>query len=111
MLPRTADDPGQSKGQLRGSLRDNYNGYRFNPDGAGPAVYNSWSLCNALADLLDRQERVRIQQRGFSAHWSDSSVSKVLVDARRRQPAGINPTPLATSTNWLATSTASCVIT
>ena len=84
---------GQSTSQLRGSLRDNYNGYRFDPDGIGPAVYNPWSLCNALADLMDPQERVRIRHRGFPAHWSDSGVSKVLVDALRRQPADVNSTP------------------
>ena len=83
----------QSTGQLRGSLRDNYNGYRFDPDGIGPAVYNPWSLCNALADLMDPQERVRIRHRGFPAHWSDSGVSKVLVDALRQQPAEVNSTP------------------
>ena len=83
----------QSTSQLRGSLRDNYNGYRFDPDGIGPAVYNPWSLCNALVDLMDPQERVRIRHRGFPAHWSDSGVSKVLVDALRRQPAEVNSTP------------------
>ena len=92
-IEAAADGLGQSTGQLRGSLRDNYNGYRFDPDGVGPAVYNPWSLCNALADLLDPQERVRIQRRGFPAHWSDSGVSKVLVDALRRQPAEVNSTP------------------
>ena len=92
-IKAAADGLGQSKGQLRGSLRDNYNGYRFDPDGVGPAVYNPWSLCNTLADLLDSQERARIQRRGFPAHWSDSGVSKVLVDALRRQPAEVNSTP------------------
>ena len=92
-IEAAADGLGQPTGQLRGSLRDNYNGYRFDPDGVGPAVYNPWSLCNTLADLLDSQERARIQRRGFPAHWSDSGVSKVLVDALRRQPAEVNSTP------------------
>ena len=92
-IETAADGLGQSVGQLRGSLRDNYNGYRFDPDGVGPAVYNPWSLCNALADLLEPQERVRIQRRGLPAHWSDSGVSKVLVDALRRQPHEVNSTP------------------
>ncbi len=92
-IETAADGLGQSVGQFRGSLRDNYNGYRFDPDGVGPAVYNPWSLCNALADLLEPQERVRIQRRGLPAHWSDSGVSKVLVDALRRQPHEVNSTP------------------
>ncbi len=92
-IEAAADGLGQSTDQLRESLRDNYNGYRFDPDGVGPAVYNPWSLCNTLADLLDPLERVRIQRRGFPAHWSDSGVSKVLVDTLRRQPAEVNSTP------------------
>ena len=92
-IEAAADGLGQSTGQLRGTLRDNYNGYRFDPNGIGPAVYNPWSLCNALADLLDPLERVQIRHQGFPAHWSDSGVSKVLVDALRRQPAEVNSTP------------------
>ena len=80
--------------ELRERLRENYNGYRFDPDGFGPAVYNPWSLCNALTDLLVPQGRARIQRRGFPAHWSDSGVSKSLVDALRRQPAALDPIAL-----------------
>ena len=79
--------------ELREHLRENYNGYRFDPDGFGPAVYNPWSLCNVLTDLLVPQERARIQRRGFPAHWSDSGVSKSLVDALRRQPAAVDQMP------------------
>ena len=82
-----------SLNELRETLRANYNGYRFDPDGVGPAVYNPWSLCNALTDLTTPQGQARIQRRGFPAHWSDSGVSKVLVDALRRQPAEVNSTP------------------
>ena len=39
------------------------------------------------------QGQARIQRRGFPAHWSDSGVSKVLVDALRQQPAEVNSTP------------------
>ena len=92
-IEAAADGLSLSIDELRGYLRENYQGYRFDPDGIGPAVYNPWSLCNALADLLDPLERVQIQRRGFPAHWSDSGVSKVLVDALHRQPAEVNSTP------------------
>ena len=84
---------GMAVEELRAHLRENYNGYRFDPDGFGPAVYNPWSLCNALTDLLTPQGRARIQRRGFPAHWSDSGVSKSLVDALRRQPSTVDPMP------------------
>ena len=83
----------QSSGELRESLRINYNGYRFDPQGAGPAVYNPWSLCKTLTDLTIPERRERIQHLGFPAHWSDSGVSKSLVDALRRQPAAVDPMP------------------
>ena len=83
----------QSPGEFRESLRINYNGYRFEPEGAGPAVYNPWSLCKTLTDLTISQRRERIQHLGFPAHWSDSGVSKSLVDALRRQPAAVDPMP------------------
>lgn len=79
--------------ELRDRLRENYNGYRFDPNGFGPAVYNPWSLCNALTDLSTPQGRARIQHRGFPAHWSDLGVSKSLVTALRRQPAAVDPVP------------------
>ena len=88
-----AEEMDQSPGELRESLRINYNGYRFNPQGAGPAVYNPWSLCRTLTDLTISQRRERIQHLGFPAHWSDSGVSKSLVDALRRQPAAVDPMP------------------
>ncbi|MYA04150.1 MAG: AAA family ATPase [Caldilineaceae bacterium SB0664_bin_22] len=88
-----AEGLGMPIDELRERLRENYNGYRFDPDGFGPAVYNPWSLCNALTDLLVPQGRARIQRRGFPAHWSDSGVSKSLVDALRRQPSAVDPTP------------------
>lgn len=84
---------GQSTHELRASLRINYNGYRFDPDGVGPAVYNPWSVCRTLADLMIPPRREQIQRRGFPAHWSDSGVSKSLVDALRRQPASVDPKP------------------
>ena len=92
-IDAVADGLGQSTDELRASLRINYNGYRFDPDGAGLAVYNPWSLCMTLADLIIPQRRERIQRRGFPAHWSDSGVSKVLVDALLRQSAAVNPIP------------------
>lgn len=90
-----ANGLGQTTEQLRESLRDNFCGYRFDPDGAGPAVYNPWSLCNTLADLADPLERAKIQNRGFPAYWSDSGVSKVLVDGLRRQPSEVNSIPFS----------------
>ncbi len=92
-IETAAEGLGMSIDELRERLRENYNGYRFDPDGFGPAVYNPWSLCNALTDLLAPQGRARVQRRGFLAHWSDSGVSKVLVDALRRQPAAVDPMP------------------
>ena len=92
-IAAAADGLGQSTSQLRGTLRNNYNGYRFDRDGVGPAVYNPWSLCKTLTDLLVPQRRARIQRRGFPAHWSDSGVSKILVDALRRQPAAVDSVP------------------
>ena len=92
-IEAAAADLGMSTDELRERLRENYNGYRFDPDGVGPAVYNPWSLCNVLIDLLVPQGRARIQRRGFPAHWSDSGVSKVLVDALRRQPGALDPIP------------------
>ena len=92
-IETAADSLGLSIDELREHLRENYKGYRFDPDGIGPAVYNPWSLCNALADLMTPQGQAQIQRRGFPAHWSDSGVSKVLVDALRRQPAAVNSTP------------------
>ncbi len=83
----------QSPDELCESLRINYNGYRFDPQGAGPAVYNPWSLCRTLTDLTISQRRERIQHLGFPAHWSDSGVSKSLVDALQRQPAAVDPMP------------------
>ena len=88
-----ADELGQSTDELRAFLRINYNGYRFDPDGNGPAVYNPWSLCKTLADLMISQRCARILRRGFPAHWSDSGVSKVLVDGLRRQPEAVDPVP------------------
>ena len=88
-----ADNLDLSIDELREHLRANYNGYRFDPDGIGPAVYNPWSLCKTLADLMVPQGQARIQRRGFPAYWSDSGVSKVLVDALCRQPAAVNSTP------------------
>ena len=84
---------GMSIGELREHLRENYHGYRFDPDGFGPSVYNPWSLCNVLKDLSSPHGQARIQRRGFPAHWSDSGVSKVLVDALRRQPDVVDPVP------------------
>ena len=92
-IEAAADSLGLSIDELREHLRENYKGYRFDPDGIGPAVYNPWSLCNALTDLMTPQGQARIQRRGFPVHWSDSGVSKVLVDALRRQPAEVNSTP------------------
>ena len=89
-IEAAADGMSLSIDELRETLRQNYNGYRFDPDGVGPAVYNPWSLCNALTDLTTPQGQARIQRRGFPAHWSDSGVSKVLVDALRRQPATVD---------------------
>ena len=57
----------QSNDQLRRTLkRENYKGYQFDPDGIGPAVYNPWSLCNALADLLDSAGTSPDPTPGFS---------------------------------------------
>lgn len=92
-IKAAADSLSLSIDELREYLRENYKGYRFDPDGLGPAVYNPWSLCNALADLLVPKRSARIQRRGFPANWSDSGVSKVLVDALRRQPAEVNSIP------------------
>ena len=92
-IAAAAEGLGMSIDDLREHLRENYNGYRFDPDGFGPSVYNPWSLCNVLTDLSSLHGQARIQRRGFPAHWSDSGVSKVLVDALRRQPAAVDPVP------------------
>ena len=88
-----AEGLGMSIDELREHLRENYHGYRFDLDGFGLSVYNPWSLCNVLKDLSSPHGQARIQRRGFPAHWSDSGVSKVLVDALRRQPAAVDPVP------------------
>ena len=92
-IATAAEGLGMAIKELREHLRGNYNGYRFDPDGFGPSVYNPWSLCNVLTDLSSLHGQARIQRRGFPAHWSDSGVSKVLVDALRRQPATVDPMP------------------
>ncbi len=90
-----ADGLGQATNDLRVSLREYYNGYRFDRDGWGPAVYNPWSLCNTLSDLMTPAVRESIKRHGFPAHWADSGVPKTLVDALRRQPAAVNSIPFA----------------
>ncbi len=92
-ITAAAECLGMSIDELRKHLRGNYHGYWFDPDGFGPSVYNPWSLCNVLTDLSSLHGQARIQRRGFPAHWSDSGVSKVLVDALRRQPAAVDPMP------------------
>lgn len=92
-ISEAAHEMSQTADELRASLRINYSGYRFDPEGIGPAVYNPWSLCRTLADLAIPERRARIQRRGFPAHWSDSGVSKVLVDSLRRQPEAVDPLP------------------
>ncbi|MYC62855.1 MAG: AAA family ATPase [Caldilineaceae bacterium SB0661_bin_34] len=85
----------QSNDELRASLQTYYNGYRFDRDGQGPAVYNPWSLCNTLSDLLTPAVREGIRKHGLPSHWSDSGVSKTLVDALRQQPNSVNSIPFA----------------
>ncbi len=93
IIQAAAQGLGQSTNDLRASLRIHYNGYRFDRDGQGPAVYNPWSLCNTLSDLLTPAVREGIRRHGFPSHWSDSGVSKTLVDALRRQPNSVNSIP------------------
>lgn len=95
IIQTAAQGLGQSTNDLRASLRTHYNGYRFDRDGQGPAVYNPWSLCNTLSDLLTPAVREGIRRHGFPSHWSDSGVSKTLVDALRRQPNSVNSIPFA----------------
>ena len=92
-IEAAADSLGQATNELRASLREYYNGYRFDRDGWGPAVYNPWSLCNTLSDLMIPAVRESIRLHGFPSHWADSGVSKTLVDALRRQPVAVNSIP------------------
>ncbi len=80
---------GQSAEELREALRSHYNGYRFNRRGLDPAVYNPWSLCNTLLDLMDPDDREDIRRYGLPAHWSESGVSQVLVNGLRQHPSGV----------------------
>lgn len=82
---------GRSTEALREALRAYYNGYRFNRRGLGPAVYNPWSLCNTLLDLMDPDDREDIRRYGLPAHWSESGVSQVLVDRLRQHPTRVGP--------------------
>ena len=92
-IAAAAEGLGTSGDELREHLSENYKGYRFDLDGFGPVVYNPWSLCNTLSDLMTPAGRESIKLHGFSAHWSDSGVSKTLVDALRRQPTAVDPKP------------------
>ena len=92
-IEAAAGSLGQATNDLRASLREYYKGYRFDRDGWGPAVYNPWSLCNTLSDLMIPAVRESIRRHGFPSHWADSGVSKTLVDALRRQPVAVNSIP------------------
>ena len=56
----------------------------------GPAVYNPWSLCNTLLDLMDPDDREDIRRHGLPAYWSESGVSQILVDRLREHPSGMD---------------------
>ena len=84
-----AAELGPSTAELREALRSHYNGYRFNRRGLGPAVYNPWSLCNTLLDLMDPDDREDIRRYGLPAYWSESGVSQILVDGLRQHPSGV----------------------
>ena len=85
-----AAELGQSPEELQEALRSHYNGYRFNRRGLGPAVYNPWSLCNTLLDLMDPDDREDIRRYGLPAYWSESGVSRILVDRLREHSSGMD---------------------
>ena len=85
-----ADGLAQSTDALRTALRNHYNGYRFDRRGQSTAVYNPWSLCRTLSDLMVPELRDEIRELGLPAHWSESGVAKVLVDRLRLHGARVD---------------------
>ena len=80
----------RSTDELRTALRDHYNGYRFDRRGRSMAIYNPWSLCKTLSDLMVPELREEIKELGLPAHWSESGVAKVLVDRLRQHGARVD---------------------
>ena len=84
----------QSTDELRTALRDHYRGYRFDRRGLSEPVYNPWSLCRTLSDLMVPALRDEIRELGLPAHWWESGVATGLVDRLRLHGAGVDSSPL-----------------
>ena len=89
-IAAAAGGPARSTDALRTALCDHYNGYRFDKRDRSKAVYNPWSLCKTLFDLMVPELREEIKELGLPDHWSESGVAKVLVDRLRQHGARVD---------------------
>ena len=77
---------GVSEAELRRQLRKHYRGYHFDLKGRGPAVYNPWSLVNALQLLETEFGCEDVKDDGWPGSWVESGSARQLTTGLRRRP-------------------------